>query len=76
MSAIDLRDAFKAGVIPDLDTELRRPLMRSAFLYYLSGLSFVAGAIATLVLVTGSYSERRERTAAHHIFQEDVNVRN
>lgn len=76
MSAIDLRDAFKAGVMPDLDTELRRPVMRSAVLYFLSGLSFAAGAIATLVLVTGSYSERRERTVALQILQGDVHVRN
>ena len=76
MSATDLRAAFEAGVVPDLDTELRHPVMRSAVLYFLSGLSFAAGAIATLVLVTGTYSERRERTAAHQIFQEDVHVRN
>ena len=50
MSATEHHDGSAQSVVPDLDTELKRPWMRSAFLYVTCGLAFVGGGIATLAL--------------------------
>jgi len=48
MSATEHLEGSAESAVPDLETEVKRPLMRNAFLYFTCALAFAGGGIATL----------------------------